>query len=106
MGTVRVASRSQLSSLKNGKLKFTGSDRTNAPGATGPDGAVVATRSTPAGILKSEGGVKLLSRVYFPMPESLGRNAAHASSTRAAAPRRFSSLALALQLVAAARAPT
>src|ERR1035438_1404576 len=87
----RLACRSQLSSLKNEMLKLSASAGGRvARAATGMKG----------------GGVKLLRRVYFPTPESLGRNAAHASSTRAAALRRFASDALAFQLVAAARAPT
>ena len=54
----------------------------------------------------SEGGEMWLNRVYRANPDSRGRNAAHASSTRAAAPRSASSFALALQLVAAARTAT
>src|SRR5579863_4075084 len=106
MGMVRLAWRSQLSSLKKGKLKLMGTAMVSFMGGLVPGGAVVPTRLTPEGMLKIAGGVKSLSRVYFPMPDNLGRKEAHASSTRAAAPRRFSSEALAFQLVAAARAAT
>jgi hypothetical protein len=51
------------------------------------------------------GGVRGLNRVYLASPESRGRKDAHASSTRAAAPRTVSIEALAFQLVAAARVP-
>src|ERR1700722_7047821 len=110
MGTLMVACISQLSSTKKGKLKLTGVEISGAL----PD-AMSAGAMTPAGpgavatrlplTLKRLGAVKLLRRVYLPTAESLGRNAAHASSTRAAAPRRFSIDARALQLVCPARSP-
>jgi len=75
-----------------------------APAGSAP-AAWLVTRSIPGGKNGISGGVKLLSRVYFAVPESLGRYAAHASSTRAAAPRRAAMEAFAFQSVAAARAP-
>src|ERR1700690_494232 len=60
----------------------------------------------PAGAREMAGGVNLLRREYLPTPERRGRNAAHASSTRAEAPRTISCEARAFQLVAPARAPT
>ena len=60
---------------------------------------------TQAPAAAQRGRLKLLRRVYLPSAESRGRNVAHASSTRAAAPRTFSIEAFALQLVCAARAP-
>src|SRR5580692_11881568 len=104
MGTVIVAWNSQLSRTKKGKLKFTGTDSSGVLAGITPAGASVPTRFPPP-VLKRVGGVKLLRRVYLPTAESLGRNAAHASSTRAAAPRMLSMEAFACQLVLAARAP-
>ncbi len=99
-----VACNNQL--LKtSGKAKLIGAEKSGGPGTMiGPAGAVVATRLP--GALNTLGGLNSLNLVYLATPESLGRNAAQASSTRAAAPRTASSDAFTFQLVAAARAPT
>ncbi len=104
MGTVIVPCKSQLLTSKNGTLTFTGAWKRGAPVGSGPAApGNVATRSP--GTLKNGGDVKLLRRVYLATPESRGRKPAHASSTRASAPRRVSCEAFAFQLVAAARTP-
>src|SRR5260221_6746881 len=98
-----VACNNQL--LKtSGKAKLIGAEKSGGPGTMiGPAGAVVATRLP--GALNTLGGLNSLNLVYLATPESLGRNAAQASSTRAAAPRTASSDAFTFQLVAASRAP-
>src|SRR5580692_11757059 len=101
MGTVIPAWKSQLSRTKKligGMLRGTATEL--APPLTtplvmmGPEAC--ETSSDPDGKENSVGEVKLLRRVYFPSTFNRGRNPAHASSRRAAAPRRFSSEAFAL----------
>src|SRR5258708_6745120 len=101
-----VACRSQLSSTKNVRppggtgFAFIGEFCGRRLPATGE-----VTRLIPGGKKLIAGGVKSLRRVYFATPDSRGRNAANAWSTRAAAPRSDSWDAFALQLVFAARTP-
>src|SRR5580704_10458665 len=110
MGTVMVACRSQLSRTKKGKERGT-ANRFGAFGLViGPSlvvsmGPGVCWFDATMNPLPRGGVVKLLNRVYLPIADSLGRNDAHAPSTRAAAPRKLSIDALADQLVCAARAP-